>query len=155
MERRRLYKAIRKDNGQWQEGSYLCQDDTTFCFKEDCEKYPDNTKHYIAFDQSIDWGLPNRHLMTEVFGDTVCEAVDGLVGTNGRQLYEHDVVAVTTTNYYFLNYEILWDKNELCWCGKRVGRERSDGFDRIRLNSTWKYDYIGNTCERRENKDNE
>lgn len=149
-ERQHLYKGIRKDNGQWITGSYVRQDDTTYCFKEDYDKHPDNTKHYIVFDQSTDWGLPNRHLMTEVYGDTVCEAVDGLVA-QGRQLFEHDIITVTTSHYKFPNYEIIWDNHEFCWCGVCIDGKKND-FYRIRLNSDWKYEYHGNTCEDGEQK---
>lgn len=39
-----------KDKDRWYEGYYLALSDTTYCIKEDYEKNPDNTKHYIVFD---------------------------------------------------------------------------------------------------------
>lgn len=147
-ERKHLYKAICKANKRWFEGYYVRQEDISYCFKDDADKNPDNVKHYIVFDRSIDWGLPNEHLKAEVYGDTICEVADGLKTTDGRLLYEHDIVKISTSQYVFHRYEILWNDHELCWCGERIGKKENDGFDRIRLNSDWKYEYHGNTCEK-------
>lgn len=42
------------DKDRWYEGFYIALNDTTYCIKEDYENHPDNTKHYIIFDQMTD-----------------------------------------------------------------------------------------------------
>ena len=86
-----LFRAKQKDKGNWVEGYYIRQDETAYCFKEDYERHPENTKHYIVFDMPTDWGLPNRHLMAEVDPETLCQYT-GLVGKNGNRIWENDIV---------------------------------------------------------------
>lgn len=165
--RTHLYKAIPKDaedrrhfSDGWAKGSLRKSDKTTYCFKEDYDKYPDNTEYFISFDEMTDWGLPNRHLYVEVLGQTVCEAVDGLFGyeKNGnkslkRQLFEGDIVNIKTTQYSFENYVIKYSQNELCWTAvsQREKTGETDNLDspldEIKLCSKWEYEYLGNINE--------
>lgn len=115
-----LYKAKRKDNNKWITGSLVKQDKTTYCFKEDYKNDPDNTVYYIAFDKMTDWGLPNRHLLTEVIPETICEAVRGLFSKTTfnekeykRQLFEGDIVNIKTSQYFFQKYVIEWSEKHL------------------------------------------
>ena len=57
-----LFRGKDSDTGKWYEGFYMALSDTTYCFKEDYDRHPDNTKHYIVFDKMTDWCLPNQHL---------------------------------------------------------------------------------------------
>ena len=82
-------------NGQWVEGSYWKLNKTTYCFKEDYERDPGNTEHYIVFDQMTDWGLPNRHLQADVLPETVGQYT-GLTDKNGKRIFEGDIVNVNT-----------------------------------------------------------
>ena len=136
------FKAVRKDVRRWQTGSLVVQNKTTYCFKEDYERNPSNTVYYIAFDGMTDWGLPNRHLITEVFPDTICEAVDGLFTTVGskRQLFEGDIVNIKTGTNSFKNYVLKWSEKTLGWIAVS---ENKNGFDVI-LDKDWQYEFVGN-----------
>lgn len=146
---RHMCKALTKTNRHIVEGYYIRQEEVSYCFKDDADEHPDNIKHFIVFDRSIDWGLPNEHIKAEVDADTVCEAVSGLLTTGGRLLYEHDIVNIKTTSYSFEEYEIIWNEKECCFCGrKQISSETEklcNGFDLIRLSADWKYEYKGNT----------
>lgn len=76
--------------GQWLQGSYMTLNETTYCFKEDYESNPNNTKHYIVFDQMTDWGLPNRHLQGDVIPETIGQYT-GLTDKNGKKIFEGDI----------------------------------------------------------------
>lgn len=85
-------KGVDKDDkDRWYEGYYLALSDTTYCIKEDYEKNPDNTKHYIVFDQMTDWGLPNRHFQARINPDTLCQFT-GILAKDGRKIFEGDIV---------------------------------------------------------------
>lgn len=81
------------DKDRWYEGFYVALNDTTYCFKEDYENHPDNTKHYIIFDQMTDWGLPNRHLQVIINPNTLCRFT-GIIAKDGRRIYEGDIVSI-------------------------------------------------------------
>lgn len=79
------------DKDRWYTGYYFALSDTTYCFKEDYDRNPDNTKHYIVFDQMTDWGLPNRHLQARINSDTLCQFT-GIVAKDGKRIFEGDIV---------------------------------------------------------------
>lgn len=78
------------DKDTWYYGSYVKLDDTTYCFEEDYKKNPDNTKHYIVFDQMTDWCLPNRHMQASVRPETVCRYT-GMTDKNRKKIFENDI----------------------------------------------------------------
>ena len=96
---RHICRARRKDNNRWVKGYYVALRDTTYCFKEDYDAHPDNTKYYIAVDEMTDWGLPNEHHLVEVDPETVCQCtgMTEFVMTDksvNSPLFEGDIVEV-------------------------------------------------------------
>lgn len=106
---RHICKAKRKDNGEWVHGYYACLNDTTYCFKEDYEMHPDNTKHYIIVDEMTDWGLPNKHKLIEVDPDTVCQCI-GWHDSDKTPIFEKDIVEFVGPNTH---RDLIWWNNEM------------------------------------------
>lgn len=86
-----LFRGKGLDTGKWYEGFYIALSDTTYCFKEDYDRHPDNTKHYIVFDKMTDWCLPNQHLKADVDPSTVGQYV-GLKDKNGKRIFAGDIL---------------------------------------------------------------
>ena len=86
-----LFRGKDPETGRWYEGFYMKLSDTTYCFKEDYDAHPDNTKHFIVFDRMTDWGLPNQHLRANVDPSTVGQYT-GLTDKNGKKIFEGDIV---------------------------------------------------------------
>ncbi len=106
-----LFRAKSADpanNKRWFEGSYYRTDETTYCFAEDYERHPENTHHYILFDQMTDWGLPNHKYRVDINPDTLCQCT-GKQDSNHKMIWEHDIVRATNTiNDYVSWYVIRW-----------------------------------------------
>ena len=88
-----IFRGKDKDDGKWYEGAYRRYDDTTYCFKEDCDRHPENTHHTIVFSRMTDWGLPNQHLQAEAIPETVGQYT-GLQDKNGKRVFEGDICKV-------------------------------------------------------------
>ena len=92
-----LFKALgadETDKSHWYTGYYWRTQDTTYCIVSDYEKDPNNTHHYIVFDEMTDWGLPNRKLRADINPDTLCEYT-GRLDHNKNRIWEHDIVQIT------------------------------------------------------------
>ena len=88
-----LFKAKHKGTGKWIEGFYCSLQETTYCFKEDYERFPVQTHHYIVQDTMTDWGLPNKFSFYEIDPSTLCQFT-GLIDKNCKKIFENDIVGL-------------------------------------------------------------
>ena len=83
-----LFKAKRKDNGEWVEGYYRAD--------------PDLDTHYICGWNyyASENGLEREPFEEEINPDTLCQYT-GLTDKNGKRIWENDIVELPDENGYF------------------------------------------------------
>lgn len=95
-----LFKAKRKDNGEWVEGYYV------YCRK----------RHYILPVLNKAIGFDEREdEWVEVDPDTICQYT-GLTDKNGQKIWEYDICEMVYDGTIYI-YVVVWDKTELDFKG--------------------------------------
>ena len=91
-----LFKAKRKDNGEWVEGYYVY----------------DNVKNkaFICTTRLL-YGWLQKVMWIEVDSNTICQFT-GMTDKNGVRIWENDVVWLVYDGKEHI-YQIVWDNSEL------------------------------------------
>lgn len=101
MNRENLFKAKRKDNGEWVEGYYV------YCRK----------RHYILPVLNKAIGFDEREdKWIEIDIDTLCQFT-GLTDKNGKKIWENDILKANLDESYpedITYIKILWNEYRFC-----------------------------------------
>ena len=99
-----LFKAKRKDNGEWVEGYYRAD--------------PDLDTHYICGWNyyASENGLEREPFEEEINPDTLCQYT-GFTDKNGKKIWENDILKANLDESYPENItyiKILWNECRFC-----------------------------------------
>lgn len=142
-----LFKAKRKDNGEWVEGYYYKMSETTYCFKEDYERKPVPEHHYILQERMTDWGLPNQMVQIEIDPETLCEFT-GRCDKNGKRIWENNILMAHLDESYpeDATYETV-EWGTAGWVTHEAGSTDREYLDKFDLEH---YEVVGNIFDNKE-----
>ena len=106
------YRGKATHDNKWYHGNLLFLRKTTYCFKSDYEKDPDNDIYQIVFQQMTDWGLPNKTYCVDVYPNTIGQCT-GSEDKCKKRIFEGDIVTVKTR--YGLDVGVVvFHQNKFC-----------------------------------------
>ena len=137
-----LCKAKLLNSDTWIIGYYASRQETTYCFKEDYDRSPVKTHHYIICDEMTDWGLPNELRPYEIDINTLCRCT-GCHDKNGNLIFENDILNGELYNV------VSYGNGENEFLGMNVGwYVQRDNFESwCELNDLELYEVTGNILD--------
>ena len=115
-----LFKAKRKDNGEWVEGYYIYHIKRTPSPVGDRVK-PEDEQHVIMCDGFSDWNMPRDTVHFDIDPDTLCQYT-GKSDEDEKKIFEGDIVGFidlysTESGYSESSClgEVIWSKEECCF----------------------------------------
>ena len=137
-----LCKAKLLNFDTWITGYYACRQETTYCCKQDYQRYPVMTRHYIMRDEMTDWGLPNILRAYEIDINTLCRCT-GCHDRNGKLIFENDILNGELYNV------VSYGNGENEFLGMNVGwYTQRDNFESwCELGDPEEYEVTGNILE--------
>ena len=133
------------NTGNWYYGTYFCHRPyMPSPMGEDREKWENETKHYIIFQQSSDWGLPYTDVQVVVDPTTLGQCTGHHI--KGKWLYEGDIVKLDPKSDDL--YTVVWVSERGSWFFKC-----DDAYDYL-IQDLLKYaEIVGNIYDGLERKD--